>query len=297
MEQRRGGARAHSHDGRERVPAFRNHVVGPIGSEQFVSEKLQDHIEEDRRLWQAIPNVPNLQCGWQTLLQSANPRANHTLRTLPPAMSADCASAHDEGLWETAHALLEGDSTRWCTARERHRITAHEDGRSRVEVCGPLCTRCKLCRMGRCVACDRTEESAVEDVAVESMSSHEESGEECLDEPRARQTVLTEKDSGGDPVGPYLRVGSRPETHAEGEDGGWRHRWQYWSSSTSDSHFGKGTMLSGRTVARRAFLRSRSGRNAGAKAATPQLEACGHHRASCPRSGRVKKRATPTDDP
>ena len=29
------------------------------------------------RLWQAIPNVPDLQCGWQILLQSANTRANH----------------------------------------------------------------------------------------------------------------------------------------------------------------------------------------------------------------------------
>ena len=26
-----------------------------------------------------------------------------------------------------------------------------------------------------------------------------------------------------------------------------------------------------------------------------QLDSCGHHRASCPRSGRVKKRATPTE--
>ena len=82
-------------------------VLGtPIVSEQFVSEKLQDRINKERRLWQAIPNVPDLQCGWQILLQSANPRANHTLRTLPPAMSADCALAHDEGLWEAARALL-----------------------------------------------------------------------------------------------------------------------------------------------------------------------------------------------
>ena len=38
-----------------------------------------------------------------------------------------------------------GDPTRRCTARERHRNVAHEDGRSRVEVCSPLCTRQMLC--------------------------------------------------------------------------------------------------------------------------------------------------------
>ena len=64
----------------------------PIGSEQFVSEKLQDRIDKERRLWHAIPNVPDLQCGWQILLQSANPRANHTLPTFP--LSADYALAH-----------------------------------------------------------------------------------------------------------------------------------------------------------------------------------------------------------
>ena len=31
--------------------------------------------------WDAIPTVKNLQCAWQLLLQSANPQANHTLRT------------------------------------------------------------------------------------------------------------------------------------------------------------------------------------------------------------------------
>ena len=54
-------------------------VLGtPLGSAQFVSGKLQTRVEEECRLWEAITN---LQCGGQILLQ--NPRANHTLRTLP----------------------------------------------------------------------------------------------------------------------------------------------------------------------------------------------------------------------
>ena len=49
-----------------------------------------------------------------------------------------------------------------------------------------------------------------------------------------------------------------------GEPVEWRHGWQYWSSSVSDSHFRKEVMLHGRTAARRAHLRSLSGFNAGA---------------------------------
>ena len=102
-------------------------VLGiPTGSEQFISEKLKDRINKERRLWQAIPNVPDLQCGWQILLHSANPRANHTLRTLPPAMPAEYDL--DEVLWKTARALL-GEIP--PHARDIATLPM-EDGRSRV---------------------------------------------------------------------------------------------------------------------------------------------------------------------
>ena len=84
-------------------------VLGtPIGTAQFVAEAMEARIVEERRLWEAIPSVPDLQCAWQTLVQSANPRANHTLRTLPPSECAGYAEAHDAGMWNTAAALLRG---------------------------------------------------------------------------------------------------------------------------------------------------------------------------------------------
>ena len=192
-----------------------------------------------------------------------------------------------------------------------------------------LCTRCLLGLMGRCVA---HRNPTVTDAVVKSMSSHEEPGEECLDELRRATDRLDREGFWWRPSWPDLRAGSRPETHAEGEPGEWRHGWQYWSSSISDSYFRKGTMLSGRTAARRAHFHSHSGRNARAALAycptSPELtipphlfrtlllermspplqmtevrcegchaqfDACGHHRASRPRSGWVKKRATPTE--
>ena len=54
-------------------------------------------VEEERRLWDTIPAVPDLQCAWQLLLQGANPRANHSLRTMPPSMLAPMTTAY--GKW------------------------------------------------------------------------------------------------------------------------------------------------------------------------------------------------------
>ena len=130
-----------------------------------------------------------------------------------------------------------------------------------------------------------------------------------------------------------LRAGGRPpQVDVGGEPGEWQHGWQYWTSSVSDSRFRTRTLLLNRTAARRAHLRFHSGRNAGAALAhaptapeytiPPHLfrtlilerlqlplqiteslyEGChalldplGRHRASCTRSGRIKKRATPTE--
>ena len=80
-------------------------VLGtPLGTAQFVSSLVEERIAEERRLWEAIPSVLDLQCAWQILVQSANSRSNHTIRTLPPSQSA--ARQHDEGMWATVQALL-----------------------------------------------------------------------------------------------------------------------------------------------------------------------------------------------
>ena len=64
-------------------------VLGtPVGSEQYISRKMEERITKERELWSTIPTVPDLQCSWQLLLQSANPRANHTMRTMPPSQSS-----------------------------------------------------------------------------------------------------------------------------------------------------------------------------------------------------------------
>ena len=66
------------------------------------------------------------------------------------------------------------------------------------------------------------------------------------------------------PSWPELQEGKRPPENTTGELGEWQHGWRYWASSVSDSHFRKITMLSVRSAASRAHLRSHSGLNAGA---------------------------------
>ena len=73
---------------------------------EYTTEKVERRLADERLLWETIPAVPDFQCAWQILLQSANPRANHSIRTLPPAMSAGYAQGHDEGIWATARHLL-----------------------------------------------------------------------------------------------------------------------------------------------------------------------------------------------
>ena len=91
----------------------------PTLKNQFTRAKLQNRIDEERRLWETIPNVPDLQCGWQILLLSANPRANHTLRTLPPSISSEYGRQHDDGIWNTARTLLRFRA-RWMSKMRGH---------------------------------------------------------------------------------------------------------------------------------------------------------------------------------
>ena len=85
------------------VSRFWEHL---LGSTKFVSSIMEERVREERRLWEAIPFVPDLQCAWQNLLQSASPRANRSLRTMPPSASEKYARERDEGIWTTVEALL-----------------------------------------------------------------------------------------------------------------------------------------------------------------------------------------------
>ena len=64
-----------------------------------MSSIRDERVREERRLWEAIPTVPELQCAWQIYEPIA-------LWTRPPRASKKCAQAQDQGIWTTAEALL-----------------------------------------------------------------------------------------------------------------------------------------------------------------------------------------------
>ena len=92
-----------------RVATCWNHGVGQtMGSEQYISEKMEERVTKERALWEANPTVPDLQCAWQILLQS-----------------------HDEGTCATGKVLLDGLPA--ADSRDRESSTGHAsdaDGRS-----------------------------------------------------------------------------------------------------------------------------------------------------------------------
>ena len=135
-------------------------VLGtPIASDPFVADDERADCQRERELWDALHTVPDLQCAWQLLLQSANPRANHTMRTMPPSVSRIYCEAHDEGIWNTA-----GSSDGKFKTRQ---IPSHQQLASLPMRMGGLglrsATRCAgaaYCIMGRRIADDQGSDSS-----------------------------------------------------------------------------------------------------------------------------------------
>ena len=101
----------------------------------FTREKMMARIVDEQRLWDTIPRIPDLQCGW--LL---GPRANHIIRTLPLELSS-----------ETCQSMMRACGGRLCspwagagdtrTNRESQGgcITSHAHGRVGIAVSRSIC--------------------------------------------------------------------------------------------------------------------------------------------------------------
>ena len=63
-------------------------------------------MSKEQRLLDEIAKIHDAQTPWVMLSQSAVPRANHILRTLPPSQSADYAGRHDAATWQTFCDML-----------------------------------------------------------------------------------------------------------------------------------------------------------------------------------------------
>ena len=308
-------------------------VLGtPIGSDEYVADRMSERIAKESALWHAIPTIPDLQCAWQLLLQSANPRANHAMRTLPPSVSRAYCEAHDKGIWSTAKLLIGVSGS--TDTEEVHQLASLPMRMGGLGL--RSATRCAAAAFWASWADalpmirDRTPQIA--NLVLTSLSSGVPPSSGCLAEVHAAATELDHQGFWQRPSWNEIWQGKRPDPSEARDPGEWQHGWQYWASSVTDSFFRKTTMLTSRPASRRAHLRSHSGRNAGiALAHAPtapeytipahlfrvlllerlrlplpisdalcdgcheRLDSRGCHRAACTRTGRIRKRATPTE--
>ena len=234
-------------------------VLGtPIGTPEFVSQKMNDRIEDERRLWETIPVVPDLQCAWQLLVQSANPRANHSLRTMPPSSTAEYARAHDDGMWQTVEIILQqtpGTEVERAFARELATLPMRMGGLGLRSA-----TRCAESAFWASWA-DALPMIRERTPQVVEMVVHAMNGEQptvCLGELQEASRRLDREGFWWRPSWPELIHGKRPPQNTTGEPGEWQHGWQYWASSISDAFFRKTQILSVRPASCRAHLRSRT---------------------------------------
>ena len=79
----------------------------------FAENRREDLDRKEH--WEVFPSAPDLQCAWQILLQSANPRANHAMRTMHPSLSAACC------VWPTTKEFGPPPKLCWEGSRTRAR--------------------------------------------------------------------------------------------------------------------------------------------------------------------------------
>ena len=203
-------------------------VLGtPIGSPQFTADRLQTRIEEERRLWEAIPYVSDLQCGWQILLQSANPRANHTLRTVPPSLSREYAVAHDDGLWGTAHALLgeiPGSADELSEAKSVPTLPMRMGGLG-LRCAERIREAAYWSSWADALSMIHHRNPSIADLVVERLDHGPLEG--CLEELAESTRKLDDEGFWWRPSWTQLRAGGRPpQVDVGGKPGEWQHGWQ-----------------------------------------------------------------------
>jgi hypothetical protein len=113
-------------------PAEQNGLVilgTPLGTNAFVDRIGRERVIEEQRLLTKTPQLPDLQCAWILLSLSAQPRANHMLRVVPPSQKLPYARAHDDIIWQCFCNLLQaGNSSADQLARDIASLPARLGG-------------------------------------------------------------------------------------------------------------------------------------------------------------------------
>ena len=232
----------------------------PVGSDEFVKEVSDARLEEEHKLWNAIPWIPDLQCAWLVLLQCAGPRCHHFIRTMPPSKLMEYAHGHDRGMLRSMEAILgslPGTPSQNETAHTFATLPMRMGGlglRSAVRM-APAAFWGSWADALPMIA-TRLPQPATS--IVHRLTNGVAIGG-CLGELQEAGTSLDRAGFASRPDWVALWNGARPPVTTSAEPGEWEHGWQYHASSTSEHHFRETMVLSPPCPSDQAHLRSHSG--------------------------------------
>ena len=217
----------------------------PVGSDSYVETATEERINEEARLWAALPWVPDLQCAWQIILQCAGPSC-HFLRTVPPHQSAKYAEDHDKGM---------GDEVRKEEGRQLATLPMRLGGlglrsASRTALAAYWASWADALPMLSARLPELTDR-------VEEISNVNPQG--CLRDLDEATGILDRSGFVGRPGWRELRAGVRPPQPSGVEPGEWQHGWQYHGSSSLEYHFRESVVFAQSCPASQAQIRSHSG--------------------------------------
>ena len=228
----------------------------PVGHAEFVQAAMNARLEEEDKLWRALSWVPDLQCAWQLLVQCAGPRCHHLLRTMPPSQVVGYAAGHDEGMRQAMVSLLgelPGDGEQQSAA---HRIA------SLPMRLGGLGIRSAARMSPAAHWASWADALPMLQARLPHVTAHIVGGLDgeapltgCLGELQESARLLDHSGFVGRPEWNALRDGARPHEFVA-EPGEWQHGWQYFASSSFESHFRETVVLAQSSAANQAHLRS-----------------------------------------
>ena len=250
----------------DKPPAERGLVVlgTPIGHPDFVQAWAAERMQQERKLLQQLPELPDLHCIWLLLSMCASPRANHALRTLPPSESRGYAAAHDETIWETLQACLGGapldDAPHaWPIATlpaVRGGLRLQSAQRTAPAAYWAAWADALPVMRARAPDFARRCEATLENGA--SLEAP------CLHEAVEARELLREAGWQACPTWRALLEGARPPPADDARPGDWPHGWQMRASRILNTHFRERTLLPDMPASSQALLRSQAGPQAGA---------------------------------
>ena len=288
----------------DKPPPERGLVVlsTPIGHPEFVRAWAAERMQEERKLLEQLPELPDLQCSWLLLSMCASTRANHALRTLPPSESRGYAAAHDAAIWETLQACLGGEPLddaphAWPIAT----LPAVLGGLG-LQSAQRTAPAAYWAAWADALPVMRARAPDLASRCREALEGGPGRDAPCLREAVEAGALLREAGWQTCPTWSALLDGVRPPPADDAGPGDWPHGWQMRATRTLNTHFRERTLLPDMPPSSQALLRSQAGPQAGAwLAAIPTepattlppmaMQIAFDHALACPRTGLLARRA------